>query len=208
MSTNDHLNQIYRCNYILDEKILCVIRKIERDNFVPESYKSFSYSDISIPLGPNSHMLTPSCEAMILQEMEFHENDNVLVVGNGSGHLTECLAYITNSVSAYEHDASIYEFGKKNLDAHSKNRHRIYLYNENIFNSVEKISKYTKIVFTCSMKSYNSFVKYLGENSKTFTFLWQEKSPYSTGIVINKARNSYTLNKNIVTSHTDLIVEI
>ena len=92
-------------------------------------------------------MLTPSCEAMILQEMEFHKNDNVLVVGNGSGHLTECLAYLTNSVSAYENDDSIYEFGKKNLDTHSKNRHKIYLYNKNIFNASEKISQIYKSSF-------------------------------------------------------------
>ena len=113
MTANDHLNQIYRCNNILDENILRVIRKIKRDNFTPKSYKSFSYSDISIPLESKARMLTPSCEAMILQEMEFHKNDNVLVIGNGSGHLTECLAYLTNSVSAYENDDSIYEFGKK-----------------------------------------------------------------------------------------------
>ena len=208
MNSNDHLNQIYRSNNILDEKILSVIRKIKRDNFVPESYKSFSYSDISIPLQSRVRMLTPSCEARILQEMDFHKNDNVLVVGNGSGHLTECLSCLTNSVSAYECHDSMYQFGKKNLDDHSKNRHKIYLYNENIFNSLEKISKYTKIVFTCAVKSYDSIVDYLGENSKTFIFLWQDRSPYSTGIVIDKTRNGYTVNKNIVTSQTDLIVEI
>ena len=208
MNTDDHLNQIYRSNNILDEKILCVIRKIKRDNFVPESYKSFSYSDISIPLESKIHMLTPSCEAIILQEMEFHKNDNVLVVGNGSGHLTECLSYLTNSVTAYECHDSIYQYGKNNLDAHSRNRHKIYLYNENIFNSLEKISKYTKIIFTCSIKSYASIIDYLGENSKTFIFLWQDRSPYSTGIVIDKTRNGYTVNKNIVTSQTDLIIEI
>ena len=58
-------------------------------------------------------MLAPSCEARILQEMEFHKNDNVLVVGNGSGHLTECLSYLTNSVSAYECHNAMYRFGKK-----------------------------------------------------------------------------------------------
>ena len=89
MNSNDHLNQIYRSNNILDEKILSVIRKIKRQNFVPEAYKSFSYSDITIPLERGVSMLTPSCEATILQEMDFHENDNVLLIGNGSGHLTD-----------------------------------------------------------------------------------------------------------------------
>ena len=208
MNNNDHLNQIYRSYNILDEKVLYVIRKIKRYSFVPESYKSFSNSDVSIPLASKISMLTPSCEAKILQEMEFHKNDNVLVIGNGSGYLVECLSYLANSVSAYECDNCMYQFGKKNLDAHSKNRHKIYLYNENIFNSLEKMSKYTKVIFTCSVKSYNLFIDYLGENSKTFIFLKQDRSPYSSGIVIDKTRNSYTVNKNIVTSQTDLIIEI
>ena len=65
---------------------------------------------------------------------------------------------------------------------------------------------HTKVIFTCSVRSYDFFVDYLSENSKTFTFLWQDKSPYCSGIIIDKTRNSYTVSKNIVTSHTDLIV--
>ena len=73
MNSNDHLNQIYRSNNILDEKILSVIRKIKRHSFVPKEYKSFSYSDITIPLGRGVSMLTPSWKAKILQEMDFHK---------------------------------------------------------------------------------------------------------------------------------------
>mgnify|MGYP003312093611 FL=1 len=67
---------------------------------MPEAYKSFSYSDITMPLGYGISMLTPSCEAKILQGMDFHENDNVLLIGNGSGHLTECVSHLTSSVTA------------------------------------------------------------------------------------------------------------
>ena len=51
------------------------------------------------------------------------------------------------------------------------------------------------------------FIDYLSDNSKTFIFLCQDMSPYSSGIVIDKIRNSYTDSKNIVTSQTDLIKE-
>ena len=208
MNSNDHLNQIYRSNNILDEKILSVIRKIKRQSFVPEAYKSFSYSDIPVPLGCGISMLTPSCEAKILQEMDFHKNDNVLVIGNGSGHLTECISHLTSSVTAYECNNTLFEFGNNNLNAHSFNREKIHLSNKNIFNFLDKIDNYSKVIFTCSVRSYDFFIDYLSENSRTFTFLWQDKSPYSLGIIINKTRNSYTVSKNIVTSQTDLIVEI
>ena len=208
MNSNDHLNQIYRSNNILDEKILSVIRKINRQSFVPEAYKSFSYTDIAMPLRCGISMLTPSCEAKILQEMDFHKNDSVLVIGNGSGHLTECISHLTDSVTAYECNDDLYEFGNKNLNTYSFNRGKIYLFNKNIFNFIDKIHDHTKVVFTCSVKSYDFFIDYLRENSRTFTFLWHDKSPYSSGIIIDKTRNSYTVSKNIVTSQTDLIVGI
>ena len=44
-------------------------------------------------------MLTPSCEGKIMQSMDFHINDNVLIIGTGSGYLTECASYLTNTVS-------------------------------------------------------------------------------------------------------------
>ena len=158
MNINDHLNQIYRSNNILDEKILSVIRKIKRQSFVPEAYKSFSYSDMNMPLGPGVSMLTPSCEAKILQEMDFHENDNVLIIGNGSGHLTECISHLAGSVTAYECSDDLYIFGKKNLDTHSLNRKKISLFNKNIYNFLDKIHDYTKVIFTCSIKSYDFLI--------------------------------------------------
>ena len=208
MNSNDHLNQIYRSNNILDEKILSVIRKIKRQSFVPDAYKSFSYSDITMPLGYGISMLTPSCEATILQEMDFHENDDVLLIGNGSGHLTECVSHLTSSVTAYECNETIYDYGKTNLDTHSLNREKICLFNENIFNFLDRMHDHTKVIFTCSVRSYDFFINYLSENSRAFIFIWQDRSPYCSGIVIDKTRNSYTVSKNIVTSQTDLIVGI
>ena len=84
MNINQHLCQIYRSNNILDEKVLRVIKKVKRENFVPEPYKSFSYCDIAIPLKESNSMLPPSCEGKIIQDMQFHKNDSVLLIGPGS----------------------------------------------------------------------------------------------------------------------------
>ena len=202
---NDHIYQIYRSNNILDEKVLSVIRKVKREDYVPEEYKKFSYCDISIPLDSGRVMLTPSCEAKILQNMEFHKKDNVLLVGTGSGYLVECISDLVFSITAYECDASLHEFGVRNLDLHSNNRDKLHLYNDNILNVTDKIQEYNKVVFTCSVKTYDFFLDYLSENSKVFLFLWQDRSPYSQGMIVNKLRNGYTVKKNIVTSQTNLI---
>jgi len=205
MNNMDNLTSIYRCHDILDEKTLSVIKKVKRSLFVPEKYKSFSDTDLAIPLVSEQHMLTPSCEGKIMQSMDFHINDNVLVVGTGSGYLTECASYLTNTVSSYEIDSKLYNYGKNNIDLYSKNRHKIDLNHQSILDCLNKLSRYSKVIFTCSVDTYKTFTNYLGNDSTSFFFINQYKSPYKTGIMVTKTRNGYRLKENIVISQTNQI---
>ena len=205
MNNIDKLTPIYRCHDILDEKILNIILKVKRDLFLPEKYKCFSYTDFSIPLESGEFMLTPSCEGKIMQAMDFNMNDNVLIVGTGSGYLTECISHLTNSVSSYEVDLKLFKYGKNNLDLYSQYRHKISLNHQSILDCLDQLNKYKKVLFTCSIESYKLFIDYLGKDTKSFFFINQYKSPYKAGIMITKARNGYRVYKNIVTSHTNQI---
>jgi protein-L-isoaspartate O-methyltransferase len=205
MNNMDNLTSIYRCHDILDEKTLSVIKKVKRSLFVPEKYKSFSDTDLAIPLESEQHMLTPSCEGKIMQSMDFHINDNVLVVGTGSGYLTECASYLTNTVSSYEIDSKLYNYGKNNIDLYSKNRHKIDLNHQSILDCLNKLSRYSKVIFTCSVDTYETFINYLANDSTSFFFINQYKSPYKTGIMVTKTRNGYRLKENIVISQTNQI---
>ena len=205
MNNMDNLTSIYRCHDILDEKTLSVIKRVNRGLFVPERYKSFSDTDLAIPLESEQHMLTPSCEGKIMQSMDFHINDNVLVIGTGSGYLTECISYLTNTVSSYEIDSKLYNYGKNNIDLYSINRHKIDLNHKNILECLNKLSSYSKVIFTCSVDTYKTFINYLGNDSMSFFFINQYKSPYKTGIIITKTRNGYRVKKNIVISQTNQI---
>jgi protein-L-isoaspartate O-methyltransferase len=205
MNNMDNLTSIYRCHDILDEKTLSVIKKVKRSLFVPEKYKSFSDTDLAIPLESEQHMLTPSCEGKIMQSMDFHINDNVLVVGTGSGYLTECASYLTNTVSSYEIDSKLYNYGKNNIDLYSKNRHKIDLNHQSILDCLNKLSRYSKVIFTCSVDTYKTFINYLANDSTSFFFINQYKSPYKTGIMVTKTRNGYRLKENIVISQTNQI---
>jgi protein-L-isoaspartate O-methyltransferase len=205
MNNIDKLTPIYRCHDILDEKILSIIKKVRRDLFLPEKYKCFSYTDLSIPLGSGEFMLTPSCEGKIMQAMDFNINDHVLIVGTGSGYLTECISHLTDIVSSYEIDEKLFSYGKNNLDLYSQHRHKIVLNHQNILDCLDQLIKYTKVIFTCSIDSYEQFIDYLGKDTKSFFFINQYKSPYKTGIMIAKAGNGYRVYKNIVTSQTNQI---
>ena len=205
MNNMDNLTSIYRCHDILDEKTLSVIKKVKRSLFVPEKYKSFSDTDLAIPLVSEQHMLTPSCEGKIMQSMDFHINDNVLVIGTGSGYLTECASYLTNTVSSYEIDSKLYNYGKNNIDLYSKNRHKIDLNHQSILDCLNKLSRYSKVIFTCSVDTYKTFINYLANDSTSFFFINQYKSPYKTGIIVTKTRSGYRLKENIVISQTNQI---
>ena len=205
MNNMDNLTSIYRCHDILDEKTLSVIKKVKRGLFVPEKYKSFSDTDLAIPLESEQYMLTPSCEGKIMQSMDFHINDNVLVIGTGSGYLTECVSYLTNTVSSYEFDSKLYNYGRNNLDLYSKNRYKIDLNHQSILDCLNKLSRYSKVIFTCSVDTYKTFINYLGSDSTSFFFINQYKSPYKTGIMVTKTRNGYRLKENIVISQTNHI---
>jgi len=205
MNDTDNLTSIYRCHDILDEKTLSVIKKVKRGLFVPKKYKSFSDTDLAIPLESGQHMLTPSCEGKIMQSMDFHINDNVLVIGTGSGYLTECISYLTKSVSSYEFDSKLYSYGRNNLELYSKNRHKIDLNHQSILDCLNKLSRYSKVIFTCSVDTYKTFINYLGHDSTSFFFINQYKSPYKTGIMVTKTRNGYRLKENIVISQTNQI---
>ena len=205
MNNMDNLTSIYRCHDILDEKTLSVIKKVKRGLFVPEKYKSFSDTDLAIPLESEQHMLTPSCEGKIMQSMDFHINDNVLVIGTGSGYLTECASYLTNTVSSYEIDSKLYNYGKNKIDLYSKNRHKIDLNHQSILDCLNKLSRNSKVIFTCSVDTYKTFINYLANDSTSFFFINQYKSPYKTGIIVTKTRNGYRLKENIVISQTNQI---
>ena len=205
MNNIDKLTPTYRCHDILDEKVLSTIKKVRRDLFIPEKYKCFSYTDLSIPLESGEFMLTPSCEGKIMQAMDFNLNDNVLIVGTGSGYLTECISHLTNTVSSYEIDLELFNYGEKNLDSYSQHRYKINLNHQSILDCLNHLSNYSKVLFTCSIDSYKLFIDYLGQNTKSFFFINQYKSPYKAGIMVTKARNGYRVNKNIVTSQTNQI---
>ncbi len=205
MNNIEKMTSIYRCHDILDEKVLSVIKKVKRDLFIPKKYKCFSDTDLSIPLESGEVMLTPSCEGKIMQTMDFHINDNVLIVGTGSGYLTECVSHLTNTVSSYEIDYELFNYGKNNLRLYSQNFYKINLIHESILDNLNKLNRYTKVLFTCSVSSYELFIDYLGHDTESFFFINQYKSPYKTGIMISKRRNGYRVKENIVTSQTNQI---
>lgn len=110
--------QIRPCN-VLDQRILDLIARSPREDYMPEAFKNAAYTDLAIPLGNGEFVLTPILEGKLLQSVQVQPNDKVLEVGTGSGHLTSLLAQLGGHVYSVELDADLKAAAEKKLAAHN-----------------------------------------------------------------------------------------
>ncbi len=87
---------------VLDPKVLDLIAKIPREEFVPEDYRELAFADTEISIGHGQRMMSPKVEARILQALDVRPLDNILEIGTGSGYLTACLASVGGSVTSLD----------------------------------------------------------------------------------------------------------
>jgi len=102
---------------VLNDKVLDLLFKVRRENFVPESYKKLAFADMQIPLGNGEVMLEPKLEARILQELELRDGDRVLEVGTGSGYMTALLAHFAAHVYSVEIVPELAEEAQRKLES-------------------------------------------------------------------------------------------
>lgn len=77
---------------VLDQRVLDLIARAPRDQYVPPKYRNAAYADLFLPLGHGQVMLTPKLEARMLQELEIDAKDRILEIGTGTGYFTSLLA--------------------------------------------------------------------------------------------------------------------
>lgn len=87
---------------VLDTAVLDVLRKVPRETFVPEEYRSLAFADVKLPIGHGEVMMEPKVEARMVQELELGGGEKVLEVGTGSGYVTALLARMAASVVSVE----------------------------------------------------------------------------------------------------------
>jgi protein-L-isoaspartate(D-aspartate) O-methyltransferase len=83
---------------VLDERVLELLEKTHREDFVPVRYRKMAFSDIAIPLDHDQSMMKPVIEGRLLQALEVKPDETVLEIGSGSGFITACLAQLAKHV--------------------------------------------------------------------------------------------------------------
>ncbi len=96
------VNQQVRGWNVYDEDVLAMLRKLPREDFVPEGFESLAFADTAIPLDHGEHMMTPTLEGRLLQALLLDGDENVLEIGTGSGFVTACLATLAAHVTSID----------------------------------------------------------------------------------------------------------
>lgn len=99
---------------VLDNQVLGVIERLNREDFVDPVYRGLAYADCQVPVLNGVRMLPPTVEGRMLQALLIDPADRVLEVGSGSGYITACLASLAAEVKSIDVDADIIERARSN----------------------------------------------------------------------------------------------
>lgn len=105
---------------VLDPKVLELLFKMKREEFVPPALRTLAFADTEIPLRLDDYdsgesMLAPKVEARLLQELALKPTDSVLEIGAGSGYQTALLASQAQTVTSVEILPKLAAFAQANL---------------------------------------------------------------------------------------------
>lgn len=103
---------------VRDDKVLELMQRLPREDFVPADYKVHAFTDMNIPLANKQAMMEPKLEAYMLQALKVQEQDKVLEIGTGTGYVTALLASQSRHVVTVDIDADISKQAEEKLNAH------------------------------------------------------------------------------------------
>jgi protein-L-isoaspartate(D-aspartate) O-methyltransferase len=103
---------------VRDDKVLDLIQRLPREDFVPAHYKEHAFTDMNIPLPNGQEMMCPKLEAYMLQALKIQDHDKVLEVGTGTGYVTALLASQARYVITVDIDADTSKRAEEKLSAH------------------------------------------------------------------------------------------
>lgn len=87
---------------VSDPRVLDLVARLPREDYVPAQYRHLAFIDMNIPLGHGEVMMAPRLEARLAQELEIDPQDKILEIGTGSGYMTALLANLGRHVVSVE----------------------------------------------------------------------------------------------------------
>jgi protein-L-isoaspartate(D-aspartate) O-methyltransferase len=87
---------------ITNQRVLAVMGKVPRHEFVPAEYRAGAYADGPLPIGHGQTISQPYIVAFMTEKLEPKPSDKVLEIGTGSGYQAAVLAELVREVRTIE----------------------------------------------------------------------------------------------------------
>ena len=96
-----------RTNAVTDLRLLEAMRRIAREDFVPESAKATAYIDRAIPLGGGRAINPPMTTALLIDAVRLAAGSHVLLIGAATGYAVALLEAMGLKVTGVESDTAL-----------------------------------------------------------------------------------------------------
>jgi protein-L-isoaspartate(D-aspartate) O-methyltransferase len=87
---------------VLDGRVLDVIARVRREDYVAPEHRQLAFADLCLPIGHGEVMMKPVVEGRVLQALALQPTDHVLEIGTGSGYLSACLATLSARLTSVD----------------------------------------------------------------------------------------------------------
>ena len=94
--------RFYLDKEILDEKVMQMMAKVPRHEFVPDNKKDFAYENRPLPIGHGQTISQPYIVAIMTDLLDLKPDSRVLELGTGSGYQAAILSGLVKEVFSIE----------------------------------------------------------------------------------------------------------
>jgi protein-L-isoaspartate(D-aspartate) O-methyltransferase len=110
---------------VLDPRVLDVLSRVRREDFVLPRHRKLAFADLALPLEHGESMMKPVLEGRLLQSLDLQPEDEVLEIGTGSGFVTACLAMLARDVTSIDLHGDFVERARARLQGNGLTSARI-----------------------------------------------------------------------------------
>jgi protein-L-isoaspartate(D-aspartate) O-methyltransferase len=101
---------------VRDPRVLAVMGKVPRHEFMPEALRAQAYGDHAMPIGDGQTISQPYIVALMTELLELKGDERVLEIGTGSGYQAAVLAELCQKVFTIERVKTLADKARATLD--------------------------------------------------------------------------------------------
>lgn len=99
---NEMVHDQIEARGVRDRLVLKAMRKVPREDFVPENLREFAFDDVPLPIAEDQTISQPYIVAFMIEALGLKGGEKVLEIGTGSGYAAAVLSEIALEVYTVE----------------------------------------------------------------------------------------------------------